>query len=99
MIEGKNSVTFKDSQLAANHNKFNGQDSSYQGIMIYQSGSGDASDGKGEFAISGGSITNVNGDIFFVNNTTADITLNDTDITNNDENGVILRAEATTAGR
>ena len=75
VIEGKNSVTLKDSQLVANHNKFNGQDSSYQGIMIYQSGSGDASDGKGEFTMSGGSITNANGAVFFVTNTAADITI------------------------
>ena len=98
VIEGKNSVTLKDSQLVANHNKFNGQDSSYQGIMIYQSGSGDASEGKGEFEISGGSITNANGAVFFVTNTAADITLNDTDITNNDSEGVLLRAEAAAWG-
>ena len=98
VIEGKNSVNLKDSQLVANHNKFNGQDSSYQGVMIYQSGSGDASEGKGEFAISGGSITNANGAVFFVTNTAADITLNDTDIINNDSENILLRAEAAAWG-
>lgn len=98
VIEGKNSVTLKNSQLVANHNKFNGQDSSYQGIMIYQSGSGDASEGKGEFAISGGSITNAKGAVFFVTNTAADITLNDTDIKNEDDEGKLLRAEAAAWG-
>ncbi|MBQ7214920.1 MAG: hypothetical protein IJS39_02925 [Synergistaceae bacterium] len=98
VIEGKNSVTLKDSQLVANHNKFNGQDSSYQGIMIYQSGSGDASEGKGEFSITGGSITNANGAVFFVTNTAADITLNDTDIVNNDSEGIMLRAESAAWG-
>ncbi|MBQ7215119.1 MAG: hypothetical protein IJS39_03960 [Synergistaceae bacterium] len=98
VIEGKNSVTLNNSQLVANHNKFNGQDSSYQGVMIYQSGSGDASDGKGEFTISGGSITNANGAVFFVTNTAADITLNNTDIENNDSEGVLLRAESAAWG-
>ncbi len=98
VIEGKNSVTLKDSQLAANHNKFNGQDSSYQGVMIYQSGSGDASEGKGQFTASGGSITNAKGAVFFVTNTAADITLNDTDIENNDSEGVMLKAEAAAWG-
>ena len=66
--------------------------------MIYQSGAGNASEGKGSFTASGESITNANnanGDIFFVNDTSGDITLNDTDITNNDENSVFLRVEAT----
>ncbi|MBQ7155161.1 MAG: hypothetical protein IJR85_06375 [Synergistaceae bacterium] len=95
VIEGKNSVTLKNCELIADNNTHNSSNSTrYQALMIYQSGSGDASDGKGTFSVSGGSITNANGDIFFVNNTTADITLNNTDITNNDEEGVLLRAEA-----
>ncbi len=98
VIEGSNSVTLNSSELIANHTKFNGQDSSYQGVMIYQSGSGDASEGKGTFSITGGSITNANGAVFFVTNTTADITLNNTDITNNDSEGVMLRAESAAWG-
>ena len=98
VIEGSNSVTLNDSELVANHTQFNGQDSSYQGVMIYQSGSGDASEGKGTFSITGGSITNANGAVFFVTNTTADITLNNTDITNNDSEGVMLRAESAAWG-
>ena len=98
VIEGKNSVALVNSQLVANHNKFNGQDSSYQGVMIYQSGSGDASEGKGEFAITGGSITNAKGAVFFVTNTAADITINNTDIVNNDSEDVLLRAEAAAWG-
>ena len=98
VIEGKNSVALVNSQLVANHNKFNGQDSSYQGIMIYQSGSGDASEGKGEFAVTGGSIKNAKGAVFFVTNTAADITLNNTDIENNDSEDILLRAESAAWG-
>ena len=98
VIEGSNSVTLNSSDLTANHNKFNGQDSSYQGVMIYQSGSGDASEGKGSFTAKGSTITNAHGAVFFVTNTAADITLNDTDITNNDSEGVLLRAESAAWG-
>lgn len=95
VIEGKNSVTLENSELIARNNTHNSDNSTrYQAVMIYQSGSGDASNGKGEFTVKGGSITNKSGDIFFINNTAADITLNNTDITNEDESGIFLRAEA-----
>ena len=66
----------------------------YQAVMIYQSMSGDASEGQGSFTMNGGTLTNQNGDLFFINNTTAQIELNDASITNNDSNGVFLRAAA-----
>lgn len=95
VIEGNNSVKLVSSDLIADNNTQNGNNSTrYQSIMIYQSGSGDASDGKGTFSMKKGTITNANGDIFFVNNTVADITLEDADITNNDSTGVFMRAEA-----
>ncbi len=59
--------------------------------MIYQSMSGDADKGKAEFAMNGGSLTNMNGDVFFVNNTVADIHLKDAEIINNGD-GAFLRA-------
>lgn len=83
VIEGSNSVTLEDCNLTANHTKLNGQDSSYQGVMIYQSGSGDASDGTGTFTMKGGSFINQNGAVFFVTHTTAIINLEDVTITNN----------------
>ncbi|MBR0250270.1 MAG: hypothetical protein IJQ77_04245 [Synergistaceae bacterium] len=95
VIEGNNSVSLISSDLIADNNTQNGNNSTrYQAIMIYQSGSGDASEGKGTFTMKQGTITNANGDIFFVNNTVADITLEDADITNNDSTGVFMRAEA-----
>lgn len=95
VIEGNNSVSLVSSDLIADNNTHNSNNSTrYQAIMIYQSGSGDASEGKGTFSMKQGTITNANGDIFFVNNTVADITLEDADITNNDSTGVFMRAEA-----
>ena len=95
VIEGNNSVTLVNSDLIADNNTLNGNNSTrYQAVMIYQSGSGDASEGKSTFSMTKGTITNANGDIFFINNTVADITIEDADITNNDSTGVFMRAEA-----
>lgn len=95
VVEGKNSVTLNNTNLMANNNTKNSNKSDYyQAVMIYQSMSGDASEGTSSFTMNGGSLTNVNGDIFFVNNTSSDISLSNANITNNDANGVFLRAAA-----
>ena len=95
VVEGKNSVTLNNADLTANNNTKNSDKSDfYQAVMIYQSMSGDASEGQGSFTMNGGTLTNQNGDIFFVNNTTARIDLTDASIINNDSNGVFLRAAA-----
>ena len=92
VIEGGNSVTLTNSNLTAKHTTLNGQDSTHQAILIYQSMSGDASDGSSSFKMTGGKITNSTGDIFCVTNTTTTITLNGVTITNNDSSGNFLRA-------
>ncbi|MBQ6973082.1 MAG: hypothetical protein IJP86_12105 [Synergistaceae bacterium] len=94
VIEGGNSVTLTDSTLTANHTSLNGNDSYYQAVLIYQSMSGDASDGSSSFTMTDGSITNANGDIFHVTNTTTTITLSGVSITNNDTSGNFLRASS-----
>ncbi len=94
VIEGSNSVTLNNCEVSASHTTLNGsQTTRKQAVMIYQSGSGDASEGKGTFTMKNGSITNSQGDIFYVTNTTADITINDIDITNNSTD-IFLRAES-----
>ena len=98
VIEGGNSVTLYNDNVTANHNTRNGQDTTYQAVLIYQSMSGDASDGESSFAMTGGSITNSQGDIFCVTNTTTTITLSDVTITNNDSSGYFLRAASQSWG-
>ena len=95
VIEGKNSVTLNNVDLTADHNKNNSDKTdNLNAVMIYQSMSGDAAEGKSSFTMNGGTITNENGDIFFVNNTVTEINLSEASIVNNDENGVFLRAAA-----
>ncbi|MBQ7217843.1 MAG: putative Ig domain-containing protein [Synergistaceae bacterium] len=98
VIEGGNSVTLTNSALTANHSTLNGQDTTYQAILIYQSQSGDASDGASTFKMTGGTITNTKGDIFHVTNTTTTITLSGVTITNNDSSGYLLRASSDSWG-
>ena len=98
VIEGGNSVTLTGSALTANHSTLNGQDTTHQAILIYQSQSGDASDGASSFTMTNGSITNTQGDIFHVTNTTTTITLTSVDITNNDSSGYFLRAASDSWG-
>lgn len=93
VIEGGNSVTLKNTAVNAKHTTKNGQDSTYQAVLIYKSMSKDASSGKSAFTMNGGSITNTNGDIFCVTNTTCTIDLTNVTITNSDTSGNFLRAE------
>jgi len=95
VVEGKNSVTLNNVALvASNITKRSNKSDYYQAVMIYQSMSGDASEGMATFTMTGGSLTNTNGDIFFVNNTSTTITLENVEITNQDTDGVFLRAAA-----
>ncbi len=94
VVEGKNSVTLNNVDLTADNNTHNSDKSNYyQAVMIYQSMSGDASEGTASFSMNGGSLTNRNGDVFFINNTVAEISLSDAEIVNEGD-GVFLRATA-----
>lgn len=95
VVEGNNSVSLNNVSLTADNNTKNSDKSDYcQAVMIYQSMSGDASEGLASFSMKDGTLTNQNGDIFFVNNTTAQIDLENAEIVNNDSEGVFLRAAA-----
>ena len=95
VVEGRNSVTLNNVTLIADNNQKNSDKSSvYKAVMIYQSMSGDAKEGRASFTMTGGSITNANGDVFYVNNTVTTIVLEDVEIINQDQDGVFLRAEA-----
>lgn len=84
VVEGKNSITVKNSKLSANGiGNRNNVDNA--GVMIYQSMSGDASVGTGNFTAEGSTLTVLESSsqyaaapFFFVTNTSAVITLSDT---------------------
>lgn len=94
VVEGKNSVTLNNVSVTADNNRSNSDKAdNYKAVMIYQSMSGDADEGKAGFTMNGGSLTNMNGDVFFINNTVADIHLSKADIINNGD-GSFLKAAA-----
>lgn len=61
--------------------------------MIYQSFSGDAENGSGDFTMNGGSISVIVGPVFFVTNTNAVIKLNGVNVTS--ASGTLIKAAAT----
>ena len=94
IIEGGNSITLSGTDVEANNTTHNGQDTTYSGVLIYQSQSGDASNGSSTFTMTNGSLKSTNGDVFLVTNTTCTINLTGVTITNSDSSNGFLRAAA-----
>lgn len=93
VVEGKNSVTLIDTDATGKNTKKNSDNSSRcQAVMVYQSMSGDASEGCGTFTMTGGSLTSLYEGMFFVTNTVAEITLTDVELHMASED--LLRIEA-----
>jgi hypothetical protein len=82
-IEGKNSVTLIDTTISGAKN---------WGVLIYQSMSGDAEVGTGDFAMTGGTLTAEEGPLFYTTNTQAVINLEGATLVN--PSGVLLKASA-----
>ena len=98
VIEGHNSVTLDSSTVNATNNTLNGQSQTYKTIFIYQSMSGDASEGEGYFTADNSMIITYQGDHFYVTNTKAQINLSGNKFIQNDTTGAFLRAEAAAWG-
>ena len=94
VIEGGNSVTLTNSNLVDTNTSLNGNSETYKNIFLYQSMSGDASEGSSSFSATKSKITTNKGDTFFVTNTIATISLTENEIVNNDSEGALLRIQA-----
>ena len=81
VIEGGNSVTLNNATVSGNNSKLNGQSTVKTNVLIYQSMSGDASEGASEFTMNGGSMTAETGTMFHVTNVTTTINLSGVDFT------------------
>jgi len=81
-IEGKNTITLENCDLAASNTQCNGNATFLDTIMIYQSMSGDADSGTSAFTMTGGNLTSLNGHMFHVTNTHAIITLSGVNLIN-----------------
>lgn len=105
VVEGKNSITLEDCNFSAN-GVGNRNNVDNAGVMIYQSMSGDASEGAGSFvatkctlAISEDSSVYSSAPFFFVTNTTANISLADTTINFNNSQKFISAKGTSEWGR
>lgn len=94
VIEGMNSVSLDSVNMTVTNNQNNGHSETFKSIFIYQSMSGDATEGMGTFTAEDSIITTNSGDHFFVTNTTAEINLIGNKFVQNDKNGAFLRAQA-----
>ncbi|MBR3230182.1 MAG: hypothetical protein IKF91_05100 [Bacilli bacterium] len=93
VIEGKNSINLENVELTDTNNTLNGQSTTYKNIFIYQSMSGDASEGTATFSSKNSTITTNKGDTIYVTNTKANITLENNEFINNDKTGNFLRIQ------
>ena len=99
VIEGGNSVTLNNSAVSGNNSVLNGQSTISTNVLIYQSMSGDASEGSSSFTMNGGTLTSGIGAMFHVTNVTTEITLNDVDMSYSDGSDTLLIASADAWGK
>jgi hypothetical protein len=72
VVEGANSINLTNVTMTGAKN----------GVMLHQSGSGDAESGTASFTMSGGSLKAQGGDLFYVKNTTGAVTLTGVTVSN-----------------
>ena len=99
VVEGANSVTLNNTVLTDTNHTLNGQSETYKNIFLYQSMSGDASEGTSCFTANNSTVTTNQGDTFYITNTTSVISLTNNLLVNNDSTGVLLRAESAAWGK
>ena len=99
VIEGGNSVTLEGVAISGNDATLNGQSTQKTNVLIYQSMSGDASEGASTFTMTGGEMTAETGSMFHVTNVTTTINLDNVDFTYASDSNVFLDASADSWGR
>ena len=90
VIEGKNSITLNNCQMTVSNTRRNSHAQFLDGIMLFQSFSGDAATGNSHFTMNGGTLKNQQGHLFHITNTNAIITLNGVKLVNEDPAMVLL---------
>lgn len=89
VIEGKNSITLNNTSLTGNVKN---------GVMLYQSFSGDANTGIARFNAKDSTLTsNATGAMFYVTNTQAEVTIENTDL--NFPSGVLINVTSDRWGK
>jgi hypothetical protein len=84
VVEGKNSIALSNVNISGEKTN---------GVMLYQSFSGDAETGTASFTMTGGSLSSKAGALFFITNTDAVATIKNVEITNSTD--TLISAGAT----
>ena len=92
IIEGKNSVTLENCTLTGNDQSTK-EGSVHANVLLYQSASGDASEGTSVFSMTGGSMTCRSGAMFYCTNTASKVYLTDAELILS-EDGTLLIVSA-----
>ena len=92
IIEGKNSVYLEDCSLSGNDQSTK-EGSVRANVLLYQSASGDASEGTSRFTMKGGEIVSQSGAMFYCTNTAAVIDLQEAELVLS-EDGTLLIVSA-----
>ena len=92
IIEGKNSVTLENCNLYGN-DQSDKEGSVKANVLLYQSASGDASEGTSVFTMTGGSITSYSGAMFYCTNTSSTVTLEDADLVLSEDDVLLIVSE------
>ena len=98
VIEGGNSVTLENVDITGSNATLNGQSTQKTNVLIYQSMSGDASEGNSSFTMTGGTMTAETGSMFHVTNVTTTINLENVDFSYAADSNVFLDASADSWG-
>ena len=98
VIEGGNSVTLENVSITGDNETLNGQSTQRTNVLIYQSMSGDASEGSSTFTMNGGSMTALTGSMFHVTNVTTTINLANVAFNYSADSDVFLDASADSWG-
>ena len=92
IIEGKNSVTLYNTNLSGNDQSTK-EGSVKANVLLYQSASGDASEGTSVFSMTGGSMVSNSGAMFYCTNTSSVINLNSAELILSDDGSLIIVSE------
>ncbi len=98
VIEGGNSVSLSNVNITGSNARLNGQSTQKTNVLIYQSMSGDASEGNSDFTMTGGTMTAETGSMFHVTNVTTTINLEHVDFNYASDSDVFLDASADSWG-
>lgn len=92
IIEGKNSVTLVDTDLEG-CDQSTKSGSVYANVLLYQSASGDASEGTSVFTMTGGSIKSNSGAMFYCTNTGSIINLDSAELILSSDGSLLIVSE------